>query len=57
MATVAGIKIKTKVAKSRNPAFHDEKYTGTEPEWPAESKDWPEEQFDSRLRKSFYYYN
>ena len=57
MATVAGVKIKTKTAKSRNPAFYDEKYTGGEPEWPAEAKDWPEEQFDSRLRKSFYYYN
>lgn len=57
MATVAGVKIKTKTAKTRNPAFYDEKYTGGEPEWPAEAKDWPEDRFDSRLRKSFYYYN
>ena len=57
MATVAGVKIKTKTAKSRNPAFYDEKYTGGEPEWPAEAKDWPEDKFDSLLRKSFYYYN
>ncbi len=57
MATVAGIKIKNKVAKVRNAAFHDEKYTGPEPEWPVESAEWDGERFDSRLRKSFYYYN
>ncbi len=57
MATVAGIKIKTKVAKPRGGQFMDEKYTGPEPEWPAEAKDWPEDKFDNRLRKSFYYYN
>lgn len=57
MATVAGIKIKTKQPKIRNPLFIDEKYTGGEPEWPAEAKDWPEDKFDNRLRKSFYYYN
>lgn len=57
MATVAGVKIKTKVPKTRNPIFFDEKYTGGEPVWPAEAKDWPEDKFDNRLRKSFYYYN
>ena len=57
MATVAGVKIKTKVPKTRNPIFFDEKYTGGEPVWPAESKDWPEDQFDNFLRRSFYYYN
>ena len=57
MATVAGVKIKTKVPKTRNPIFFDEKYTGGEPTWPAEAKDWPEDKFDNRLRKSFYYYN
>ena len=57
MATVAGVKIKTKVAKVRNPAFHDEKYTGSEPEWPADAAEWDGDRFDSRLRKSFYYYN
>lgn len=57
MATVAGVKIKTKVPKTRNPIFFDEKYTGGEPTWPAEAKDWPQDQFDNRLRKSFYYYN
>lgn len=57
MATVAGVKIKTKVSKPRGGHFMDEKYTGTEPQWPAESKDWPEDKFDNFLRKSFYYYN
>lgn len=57
MATVAGVKIKTKVAKKRDPLFFDEKYTGGEPQWPAEAKDWPEDKFDNLLRKSFYYYN
>jgi len=57
MATVAGIKIKTKVAKVRNPLFLDEKYTGGEPIWPEEAKDWPQDKFDNLLRRSFYYYN
>jgi len=57
MATVAGIKIKTKAPRAVRVAFADEKYTGPEPEWPAESADWDGEKFDSRLRKSFYYYN
>jgi hypothetical protein len=57
MATVAGIKIKVKAPKVRNIAFADEKYTGTEPEWPEEAKDWEDSKFDNLLRKSFYYYN
>lgn len=57
MATVAGVKIKTKAPKIRNPLFADEKYTGPEPEWPADAKDWPDDKFDSWLRRSFYYYN
>lgn len=57
MATVAGIKIKTKQTKIRNPLFADEKYTGTEPEWPEEAKDWDDAKFDNLLRRSFYYYN
>lgn len=57
MATVAGVKIKTKAPKIRNPLFADEKYTGPEPEWPEESKDWSDEKFDNWLRRSFYYYN
>lgn len=57
MATVAGVKIKTKVSKPRGGHLMDEKYTGTEPQWPEEAKDWPEDKFDNFLRKSFYYYN
>lgn len=57
MATVAGIKIKTKAPKTRNPLFLDEKYTGGEPDWPEEAKEWPQDKFDNLLRKSFYYYN
>lgn len=57
MAVVAGIKIKTKVSKPRGGNFADEKYTGGEPEWPAEAKDWPDDKFDNLLRRSFYYYN
>ena len=57
MATVAGIKIKTKAPKVHRIAFADEKYTGPEPEWPAEAKDWDGDKFDNLLRKSFYYYN
>lgn len=58
MATVAGIKIKTKVAKPRNIGFADEKYTGPEPEWDtAVAESWDNAKFDSMLRKSFYYYN
>lgn len=57
MATVAGIKIKTKAPREKRVAFADEKYTGGEPEWPEESKDWPEDKFDNLLRRSFYYYN
>jgi len=57
MAIVAGIKIKNKETKIRNPLFADEKYTGSEPQWPEESVDWSDDQFDSLLRRSFYYYN
>ena len=57
MATVAGIKIKTKAPRAARVAFADEKYTGSEPEWPTDAADWDGERFDSRLRKSFYYYN
>jgi hypothetical protein len=58
MAIVAGIKIKTKVAKPRGGAFADEKYTGSEPEWNTETAEkFDNATFDNRLRKSFYYYN
>lgn len=57
MSVVAGIKIKNKPVKTKNPAFFDEKYTGGEPLWPKDANTWSQEQFDSHLRKSFYYYN
>lgn len=57
MAVVAGIKIKAKPSKARSVAFFDEKYTGSEPLWPADAAEWPQEKFDSQLRRSFYYYN
>lgn len=58
MATVAGVKIKIKTQKSRDPLFFDEKYTGGEPEWDTEAaKSWDSDQFDHLLRQSFYYYN
>lgn len=57
MAVVAGIKVKKKEVRVRNPLFADEKYTGGEPQWPEESSDWSDEQFDSFLRRCFNYYN
>lgn len=58
MATVAGIKITTKVSKKRDPLFFDEKYTGSEPEWDAaKAADYDDDEFDHYLRQSFYYYN
>ena len=57
MAVVAGIKIKNKAPKTKNVAFFDEKYTGSEPQWTKDAINWSDEQFDSQLRKSFYYYN
>lgn len=57
MPTVAGIKIKNKPPKIRNPLFADEKYTGSEPDWPEGADTWPDEDFDHLLRKSFFYYN
>ena len=58
MATVAGIKIKTKATKTRNPIFFDEKYTGGEPAWDTDRALCMEDsEFDNHLRRSFYYYN
>jgi len=57
MAVVAGIKIKSKQTKVRNPDFHDEKYTGGEPDWDASDIELSDADFDHKLRKSFYYYN
>lgn len=57
MAIVAGVKIKSKKPKLRNPLLADERYTGEEPKWPPESKDWTDAQFDNFLRRCFFYYN
>lgn len=58
MATVAGIKIKTKPPKERRIAFADEKYTGSEPDWDTEAAlAMDDATFDNRLRRCFYYYN
>lgn len=57
MATIAGVKISTKPKKTRDPLFMDEKYTGGEPDWPADNITWDDDVFDNRLRRSFYYYN
>jgi len=58
MATVAGIKIKTKAPRATRVAFADEKYTGTEPVWDTErALGFTDADFDHHLRRSFYYYN
>ena len=58
MATVAGIKIKTKAPRATRMAFADEKYTGPEPQWDtAAALAMDQAEFDHNLRKSFYYYN
>ena len=58
MPKVAGIKIKSKPPRIRNPLFADEKYTGPEPEWDTErALRMTDEEFDHHLRRSFRYYN
>jgi hypothetical protein len=58
MATVAGIKIKTKAPRERRAAFADEKYTGPEPVWDTErALTFSDSDFDHHLRRSLYYYN
>lgn len=58
MATVAGIKIKTKAPRATRMAFADEKYTGPEPQWDTEAAlKMDQADFDHHLRQSFYYYN
>ena len=58
MATVAGIKIKTKKPVQRNPLLVDEKYTGPEPVWDTErALTFSEADFDRVLRRAFFYYN
>ena len=58
MATVAGIKIKSKAPRASRAAFADEKYTGPEPIWDTErALGFTDADFDHHLRRSFYYYN
>lgn len=58
MATVAGIKIKSKPKVQRNPLLVDEKYTGSEPIWDTErAAEFSDTDFDRVLRRCFYYYN
>jgi hypothetical protein len=55
---INGEKVKSKPKKERVPLSADEKYTGLEPVWDAErAKSMSSEEFDHRLRQSFYYYN
>lgn len=58
MATVAGIKIKTKAPRVARVKFADEQYTGPEPQWDTEQAlAMDDATFDHHLRHSFYYYN
>jgi len=59
MALAQSIKAPRKApAKTRDPAFSDEKYTGTEPVWDTErAVKMTQDEFDHFLRKSFFYYN
>lgn len=57
MPTVAGVKIKAKTRKVRNPLYMDEKYTGSEPEWSEDASKLTDQEFDRALRKSFNFYN
>jgi len=59
MALAQSVKAPRKApAKTRDPAFSDEKYTGREPVWDTErAAAMSQEEFDHFLRKSFFYYN
>ena len=59
MALAQSIKAPKKAPpKKRDPAFSDEKYTGTEPVWDTErAAAMSQDEFDHFLRKSFFYYN
>ena len=59
MALAQSVKAPRKApAKTRDPAFSDEKYTGREPVWDTErAAAMTQEEFDHFLRKSFFYYN
>ena len=59
MALAQSVKAPRKApAKTRDPAFSDEKYTGREPVWDTErAAAMSQDEFDHFLRKSFFYYN
>ena len=58
MVKLNGKAVKARAKTMRNPALHDEKYTGGEPVWDAErALTMSREDFDHHMRKSFYYYN
>jgi len=59
MALAQSVKAPRKApAKTRDPAFSDEKYTGREPVWDTErAATMSQDEFDHFLRKSFFYYN
>jgi hypothetical protein len=58
MVKLNGKAVKARAKTMRNPALHDEKYTGSEPVWDAErALTMSSEDFDHHMRKSFYYYN
>ena len=59
MALAQSVKAPRKApAKTRDPAFSDEKYTGREPVWDTERATvMSQDEFDHFLRKSFFYYN
>ena len=59
MALAQSIKAPKKApAKKRDPAFSDEKYTGTEPVWDTErAAKMSQDEFDHFLRKILFYYN
>jgi len=49
---------KKKAPRVRRAHLHDEKYTGTEPQWDAErAAKMDDQEFDHYLAKSLYYYN
>jgi uncharacterized protein (UPF0147 family) len=53
-----GKTVKARAKAQRNPALHDEKYTGGEPVWDTKrALAMSKEDFDHHMRKSFYYYN
>jgi hypothetical protein len=53
-----GKTVKARAKTLRNPALHDEKYTGGEPVWDTERAiSFDDATFEHHMRQSFYYYN